>query len=454
MKKLLAFIFLLSSFMHAQYSIKGTMTPTVKTDWVILYKIEGTKQNFIKNTKIKIDSTLVNGKNQAVGNFEFILPEKSKTGTYRVSYKLNEVDFVDFLFNKDVISFTFIPSYLQQSLVFSKSEENKIYQDYLKAMTATQNKLDSIQIAFINNPKLEIGESYEKKLVKISNIQDFYLKKSSNMMVQTFIKATLRKNLNNPTNSSKEFMDNIINTYFDTIDFSNKHLLNSSFLVNKINEYIFYLNTSEDEEMQFTLHKTAVNIVISKIKDSLYKKSTLEFLVSQFESIKNVKMVDYIFENQYNKLPEELQNLKFKEEKIAALLAEVGRTAPDFSWKENGITQKLSTLKTGENYILVFWSTSCSHCLKEIPQLYEATKGNTKTKVIAFAMEDENTKWYELKVGLKNWHHIFGIGKWENKTARTYQINSTPSYFILDANKKIIAKPISLKDAKKFIIKE
>ena len=53
MKKILAFIFLISSFTQAQHTINGTMSPAIKSDWVTLHKIEGARQFFIQNTKIK-----------------------------------------------------------------------------------------------------------------------------------------------------------------------------------------------------------------------------------------------------------------------------------------------------------------------------------------------------------------------------------------------------------------
>ena len=55
------------------------------------------------------------------------------------------------------------------------------------------------------------------------------------------------------------------------------------------------------------------------------------------------------------------------------------------------------------------------------------------------------------KQKLANWHHVFGGNKWENKIVKTYNINATPSYFILDSTKKIIAKPYELSDVKAFI---
>ena len=124
MKKILAFIFLISSFTQAQNTINGTMSPTIKSDWVILYKIEGARQTFVKNTKIKIDSFTVDGKKQALGSFSFTLPKDTKPGAYRATYKLEGAGFVDFIYNKEDINFGFHPEYPNQSVIFTESKEN------------------------------------------------------------------------------------------------------------------------------------------------------------------------------------------------------------------------------------------------------------------------------------------------------------------------------------------
>jgi len=137
-------------------------------------------------------------------------------------------------------------------------------------------------------------------------------------------------------------------------------------------------------------------------------------------------------------------------DKLSLFAAEVGRIAPDFSWKENDKTLTLSKLDDAENYLLIFWSTTCSHCLREIPKIHEFLKENKKVKVIAFSLEKEKYGWENYKQNLNGWHNVLGLNKWQNKTARTYNIVSTPTYFVLDANKKIISKPEHLKDVKLF----
>ena len=75
-------------------------------------------------------------------------------------------------------------------------------------------------------------------------------------------------------------------------------------------------------------------------------------------------------------------------------------------------------------------------------------KDKNKTKVIAFAMETEGSGWELFKQKLPGWHHVLGLNKWENKIARKYQITSTPTYFVLGMDKKIIANPETLKELK------
>ena len=66
-------------------------------------------------------------------------------------------------------------------------------------------------------------------------------------------------------------------------------------------------------------------------------------------------------------------------------------------------------------------------------------------------METDDIEWKNLTSKYIGWHHALGLKKWENPTARTYQIYSTPTYIVLDKNKKIIAKPETLDELKKII---
>ncbi|QTD36179.1 TlpA family protein disulfide reductase [Polaribacter batillariae] len=454
MKKLLVFIFLVSSITQAQHTVSGTMTNALETDWVILYKIKGARQQFVQNSTIKKDTIIIDGKNQIIGTFQFQIPQTSKAGFYRITYRTNSPNFVDFIYNNEDVSFTFHPDYPEQSVTFSKSNENIIYKNYLNEISKAQQKLDSLQITAIKNPNLDLNANYKAAFNQVNVIQNTYLKNTNGMYVQPFIKATLRANPSEIKTTAKDYMSNITSTFFDHMDFKDKTLINSSFLVDRITDYVFYINYSENKDVQQKLYKESVKTVLSKIENLPFKKDVIEFLVAQFENTKNLELIDFLFENYYEKLPEGLQNKDYLKEKKALFATEVGRIAPDFSWKENGKDLKLSTLNDAEKYVLVFWSTGCSHCLKEIPLLHKFLQDKTGVKVVAFSLEKNDFGWKNMKATLPNWHHILGLNKWENKIARTYNIMATPTYFILDKNKKIIAKPETLEDLKAFFTKE
>ena len=451
MKKLLLLLFLASFSLQAQYKIKGELNPPKNYNWIILYKIEGARQIFIKSETLKKSSKIIKGKKTNVSKFEFTLPANAKAGAYRVSYKTEGAGFADFLFNKENINFTFNPEKAEETISFKESKENKLYQEYISTVATQQYKTDSLQIAYIKNPQSKTAALYKSQLSKIAALQKKYIAKSNGLMVQNFIKATNRYNSPIIANNPQEYLKSINEHFFDTIDFNNTALYNSAFIVDRITDYVFYMNYSDDAKKQNELHKTAVQTVLSKAKSQTFKKDIIEFLITQFVNSRNIDFADYLMKTYYQKLPVAIQNKEFAASFNEKTVVSIGRIAPEINWKENGKDYKLSTLNDAQNYVLVFWSTGCSHCLREIPVLYENTKNSKNTKVIAFSLENNDKDWKKHIQKYRKWHNAIGLKKWENPIARKYQIYSTPTYIVLDKNKKIIAKPNTLDEVKKIV---
>ncbi len=448
MKRILILFLFISSLMQAQYAIKGTVNPVKKYSWVLLYKVEGARQVFIKNTQVKKEVQKVNGKDLTVGSFEFELPADAKTGSYRITYDLQKNGFVDFLFNQENVTISFNPDDVQGSTVFQESKENQLFSRFTNDISLAQYKVDSLQVAYLKNPSTTSETAYKNAVLNVQKVQKGYVKTSEGTLAHHFIKATDRYNAPEVAKNSRQYLDGVVTHFFDKIDFSNTNLYNSSFLIDRIADYVFYMNYSENVDTQKKLYQKAAGIAIGKVSDMKFKADVIEFLISQFAAVKNADMVDFLFANHFDKLPKENQNTKFKEKTLSALGVAIGRIAPDFSWEENGKQMSLSSLKDGLNYLLIFYSTECPHCISEVPKVYEFLKGKTKTKVVAFAMESSDKTWLGYQKTLPGWHHVLGLGKWENTTARTYQINSTPTYFVLGMDKKIIANPDKLEDLK------
>lgn len=458
MKKLLALLIFATSIVNAQYTIKGTMTPPEKSDWVALYKIEGAKQKYITNATIKFDTVVVGTTTQVLGKFKFDLPTTAKSGAYRATYRTRGAGFVDFYFNKENVEFIFNPKYPDQSVVFTSSRENKLYNQYLEAYALVQKNVDNYQIAYIDNGNKDDRKAYKKELKKLEDVQETYENKSEGMLVHSFIKASQRYNSSSALDNREEYLATTVKNFFKNIDFNSDALYNSSFLIDRITEYVFYLNFSEDADTQQKLLKESITKVMDMVPSGKIRKATVDFLITSLTDKRNGEAVDWMLAEYYDKLPEVQKDTKFKAEVLKTLRATIGRIAPDFSWQEGDTEMKLSTLNDGEKYLLVFWSTGCPHCVKEVPELNNFMQNHKNVSVISFGIENNDDKetWEEFVKKLPNWHNAIGTHpeyKFDNETVQMYNLLGTPSYFILDKNKKIIAMPNQLKDVETYFEK-
>ena len=71
--------------------------------------------------------------------------------------------------------------------------------------------------------------------------------------------------------------------------------------------------------------------------------------------------------------------------------------------------------------------------------------------VIAIGLEDEPYAWRNKIHDFPEFINVLGLGKWQNEIGKNYGVNATPSYFILDKDKKIIAKPEAFEDVLKLL---
>nr|WP_262922222.1 TlpA disulfide reductase family protein [Algibacter sp. L4_22] len=138
----------------------------------------------------------------------------------------------------------------------------------------------------------------------------------------------------------------------------------------------------------------------------------------------------------------------------------IGRKAPDFTLEikkdKKLVKTQLSALDIAQTYVVVFWSSTCSHCLDEIPQLQSFVQSLDKglVQVVAVGLEDDPYKWKDLTYSYPSFIHVYGEGKWDNKIGNDYGVTATPTYFILDKDKKIISKPEDFKVLQAFFGQE
>ncbi len=457
MKKLLLLIVLtISQFVFAQSSkhlelmttdsiktqvtIKGTFEPTANYTWVIMYRITGSQQRYVANTGLK------------KGKFSMKMPKNAIQGMYRLTYDINNNGYIDFIYNNKNIELVFNPRKPNNSVKFIHSEENKYFQSYLMDSRKLQNKLDALQISYFKTKnKKKIAKDYRSVYKNIEKKQEKYADTSRATISESFIYALQKYNTPEIIETGQEYLNSTKAHFFDFIDFKNPLLMNSTIITKKVVNYIYYLNTSSDYQMQQALYKRSLLDVFEKTEDQpKLEAELLTTLMYGFVQMKNLPMVDFIMDTYYKKLPLNIQDPEVIKSITLQTKVAVGRIAPDFSYDDGKKLNQFYSIKNQEPIVLVFWSTSCSHCLKEIPLLHAYSKLHKNIKIVAVALEKDELGFNHYKEELANFTNILALDKWKNPIAKLYNINSTPNYFIVDTHKKIIAKPKDVKELKAF----
>lgn len=105
--------------------------------------------------------------------------------------------------------------------------------------------------------------------------------------------------------------------------------------------------------------------------------------------------------------------------------------------------------------ILVFWDPTCGHCITEVPRLDSAFNASWKKKgAVMFGVKTEGTQEEWLKFirdkKLKGWIHAWDPG-YKSNYRRFYDVYSTPLVYLLDENKKILAKRLGVEQLEEFL---
>lgn len=438
MKKILFLFFIFCTYLNAQHTVSGTFSPAKDYNWIIAYQLKSDSQNYVVDTAIKN------------GEFSLLFPENTTPGTYRLVYAVPQDEFYfDIIYNgKEDIILNFKEP---QGVHFIRSDENILLSTYFKEIQAIEQEL----IQHYATKPLD-KTAYVSTIKKYQKVQEFYENSTKLLIANNFIKA------NKPYfpvtyESVNTYVKNRTSAYFKHIDFSNTTLQASDFINEKMLNYVLtalplkQLNKQETEKH----FQKNIDTVCNQLNGSsaVYTFQVLHKLWIQMNESGYTETSDYIFQYFLKKSPVASQFSDITKNISIQNKLRIGALPPEISWKNKGQLKKLSTLKTAENYVLVFWSSGCGHCLKELPFLHKELKKHTNVKVIAVGLEDNRATWEIESKKLDNFEHAIAIGKWESAYAKIYDIKATPTYYILDANKRIIAKPESDKEVIEFLKK-
>lgn len=437
-KKLVFILAFLPTLVVAQHTIKGHFSPAKDYEWVILYEVTPISSLFIANTEINEE-----------GYFEFQLDSTITQGMYKLVYAIpQEENNFDIIYNaKEDVEFTFNN---ETGIEYKSSIENQLVSSYTNSMSLVsqsignffqQQSTDTLALASIFKTQLETQTNFEE--VAKGTIASHFIIANRPYIPENF-------------EDIKTYINNLKIHFFDHVDFNNEILQSSSFLIERILNYVFGMALEDEDET--IIYEKNIDDVFLAMKDAepFIKKNLLEVLWQQMVDANFEEVANYISDNYLISLAETLDDKELVDGLTLFKSLSIGNVAPDFSWEveeETSTIKKLSELNIAENYIIVFWSSTCGHCLKEIPQLqtYVNSLKEGKLQVIAIGLEDESFRWENETLKYPEFIHVLGLGKWKNEIGNSYNVTSTPTYFVLDKDKKIIAKPYGFEVLKKFL---
>lgn len=412
------------------------------------------------DTKIYVNDTITLDKN---GKGIFEGEKKLHEGLY-VLY-LNEKVYFDFLVGADqefLMTTNNADVVKDMKIEGAKESENFLtYQNVLRKNGSLKNELTS---------KYKQAEDVDKKRiqVEIDSVDHFIktfitdeLNKYPGTMYSVFLKTSDYVQTPEPAVSKDDPKYDSISWFhyynfnrdhfFDHVDFSDERILYTPLINQKLDSYFNKILI----QLPDSVIPQALKIIDRSRKSKLVFQFVSQFLLNNGLQSKVMGMdalfvciADSVYLNGDATWADSTTLAKINEEAYLTRQNLIGKKAPEMIM-ENMEGEYESMHQIQSTYtILAFWEPSCGHCKKEIPDLYN----NVYLKYIdqnidyfVVNIDDDKKEWSEFvdKNQLTGWHHVWDPTN-QSRFRFKYNVKTTPLLYLLDKDKKIIAKRIDI----------
>jgi thiol-disulfide isomerase/thioredoxin len=430
------------------------------------------KGKFINNTKY----AKVLMKKFAVGNFPIAaasirqdsfalsIPADIEPGVYRFQYAMAEGEqYLDIIINgkEKLIAFNLKANEASVLPDFVHSEENKLWYAYI---AQNNQQLARIQLLhqFINaypHAKAKVLIAAQKEW---SEEQALYWKKYNSFKKEMQGTWAYHMVINRPYYFADPHQDPRLQDfekkehYWDGFDASNPKLINTPLYSEHILNYLrYWMNPNLDfsAEEKINGFKRSVDVVIRKFAtneethDFAYKYLSLGFKEIGEEEV--LQYLDEQYKQLANRCFDDLEKTEFEKRMTSYIALQKGKAAANFTLNGKNFTEKdLYSIKD-DQVLLVFWSNSCPHCMEEIPKINEWVATQKGIKILALSLNHDPSS---DSTNVRDYPHLLhscDYKSWDSEAAQSYFIAATPTYILLDKEKKIEAKFSSFEQFKK-----
>lgn len=350
------------------------------------------------------------------------------------------------------------------------SEDNSLFLQYTKESGSLAIQLQQIDASFqqatTEEEKNRLRYEYKKLDDQLKQLRFSFIQKNPKSNLSAFLNAMKRPDVP-PIPIIDGRPDSLYpyryvkEHFWDDVLFNDERLLRTPFFEPKIDEY-FSQYVSPDADS--IIPEIKYMLLSAKGTKELYPYLLMKFTNKyiQPEYMGQDKVFVYLFEQFYLKGDTTILNAASKKtviERGYSLIAnQIGSPAPQLLLaKKEGGRFVLNDLSASFTFIS-FWDPNCGHCKETVPRVDSIYKASWKNFGVALvgvntdeaAMAEWN-RFIEEKT-LTNWIHVYqpkqekeadfkqGVPNYR----QLYDIRSTPTFYLLDKDKRIIAKQLTL----------
>lgn len=411
------------------------------------------------------DTIHTDNRGNGVFQSDTLLPQ----GLYKI-YLRGDRHF-DFLLGADQTLIISNTDFSLENLVIEGAQESMAFLDYMKWLKVQQAKLGQL-----DSTLKKAGESDKAPLR--SQINDLskevsqYWKEKSGKMPGTFFAAFLMSNYyeelkdeNIPeaylANDSLKWTYQYIyrkNHYFDYFDLTDKRFLFTPIMKSKLDTYfdkvLLQTYDSVKPSAYQLLQKVENEPMLFRYMTSYLINRAIKSRVMGMDALFVDLARDYYLSGKAvwadsTSLASIRENVIFMENNL------IGQTARNLRMETYEGLPYFLCQKESKFTILLFYEPDCSHCQAFVPELYKEIylpyRDKGLTVVAAYTMNDK-AEWSEFldKHQLTDWVNVWD----EHHLSRfkiIYDTRTTPSVYLLDENKKIVAKEFSIDFLKQYL---
>lgn len=427
---------------NAQVSIHGCIKD-LPSRYVYLAEVNAGR------TKL-IDSAIVDR-----GCFNLYESDTIPVGVYFVILNPEKTAYIQLILNKENVAFHSSLNNIADSLVIDRSSDNILLYDFIRKDKVLSAEIAASRTASSASTSLAASTGNVKTSLLIKKREKFIndlISRSPNSLLSGILRTQIE--VIYPAGLSEPNKNKYLHAHlFDHIDFNNSFLIRSSVLSDLMQNYLkYYENPALSIPDQSEQYAIAVDSLLLKTSNySAAHNFFIKELSDKFRYGEYDVVTAYINEFYIN---HDLCSGSAIETNITSRIAalkhtSVGKQAPEILMPSfDGTTLRMSEIKN-EYLLIVFWSSYCFHCTQVLPklkQIYDHRVGN-RFEVLAISTDTYQKDWqnFLLKENL-TWINYCDLKGWDSEIAKSYNVQGTPTYLLLNNQKTIIAKPATLEE--------